>query len=123
SKKKEVNVPLQKSIPDPTSVNQIANAYIRMDRIVMDILARYHLVTLGAYRDKAAADANKQPVFSFEYTVGGGRPPDPNVPGDVGMVSFAEFKQANAAALKAIRNAFYAVAKTQPELTGAVDVA
>lgn len=115
-------MPLQRDVPDPTSVNLLANAYIQIDKIELDARAKYYRIVLGAYRDKAAADARKAPVYSMEYTIAGGRAPDPTVPGDVGAPTYAAFLTANAAVFTNLRKISYDFVVTQPELTGATTV-
>lgn len=116
-------MPLQKTIPDPTSTAPAVNCYIRIDRIEIDPVRKFVRIGAAGYRNKAAADADKVPIATIEYTIAAGRPADPTIPGDVGTPSYQEFVQANAAALNNFRNACYAVIKTQPELAGSVDVA
>lgn len=123
-KPKEKDVPLQKTIPDPTSTAAATNAYIVIDRIELDPRSKSIRIVASAYRDKAASDADKQPIRTIAYNVNqAGRAPDPTIPGDTGMPTYAEFVQANAAVLNNFRNACYALIKTQPELAGSVDVA
>src|SRR5437868_539645 len=100
-------MPLQRDIPDPTSVNPLVGAYIVIDRIELDARRKYYRIVLGAYRDKAASDANKTPITTAEYVIAGGRAPDPANPNDPGAPTFNAFLQANAAVFQNLRAISY----------------
>lgn len=112
---------LQKSIADPYSTAGLPSAYFRIIETNFDYDRGSLRVVLGIYSDKASRDDGLPPVGTLSFSVSDS--PGNGPAGTASLPTFTQFVlKDNVAAFDAARTATYNLAKTLPELTGAIDI-
>ena len=116
---------LAKTLLDPTGTAPVS-CYIRIVQANFSFADKSGLITLYAYRDRAARDAGKQPLQAFQLQItseGRAAVVDPltgatTQPAEPGFDTLVERLQPQ---FDALRAAFYDLVKGQSQFAGASD--